>query len=72
MPSDQPGMVMRKMMIALLERFGEKEARSDHARAPFCSIGWSAKPHRGSAMSQSTSKPRRSIGLSSAPAFPAS
>ncbi len=34
MPSDQPGMVMRKMMIALLERFGEEEARSDHARIP--------------------------------------
>ncbi len=34
MPSDQPGMVMRKMLKALLERFGEAEARGDTARIP--------------------------------------
>ena len=32
MPSDQPGMVMRKMVLALLSRFGEEEARGPEAR----------------------------------------
>ncbi|ERS15525.1 Rieske 2Fe-2S domain-containing protein [Alloalcanivorax xenomutans] len=34
MPSDQPGMVMRKMLLALLARFGEEEARISGARIP--------------------------------------